>query len=223
MNFQFQTDGTLVDFSSIQLQYTDGSDTLVSLAPTESLREYRASGSPFGGLTNRNALQWNLTDLNITSCQIVFNALGSSNSFQQAMLDTTTTCGAIVPTSRAWSAVGMPDEFNPSSNYTWRIATTSGGITGFDPAGFTVDRSGFSNSATGIFSVSQVGNDLYLNYAPIPEPSTWFPTGVGMIAVMLAGRYRHRGAGPLLGPPSEKLLGLYLSTQNRNSAKAGFQ
>ncbi len=85
---------------------------------------------------------------------------------------------------------GMLAGFNPAANYAWRIATTSGGVTGFDPAEFTVDRSGFGNAAAGTFSVSQVGNDLYLNYAPVPEPSTWFVLRAGMLAVVLARRFR---------------------------------
>lgn len=122
VNFQFQTDGTLVDFSAIRLQYTSGSGTLVSLAPTEFLREYRASGSSFGGLTNRNALQWNLTGLNVTSYQVVFQALGSSNSLQQAVLDTAVTYGGIVPASRAWSAAGTGNWANGTN---WQQGTTS--------------------------------------------------------------------------------------------------
>ena len=95
--FQFQTDGTLMDFDSIRLQYTNGSGNTVSLAPGDMLREYRSSGSSFGGLTNRTALQWDLTGLGITSYRLTYNSQGSSNSFQQAVLDTAATYGAILP------------------------------------------------------------------------------------------------------------------------------
>ena len=105
-------------------------------------------------------------------------------------------------TLTATGADGALGGFDPASNYTWRIATTSGGITGFDPAEFAVDRSGFVNAITGTFSVSQFGNDLYLNYAAVPEPSTWFLIVVGMIAMALAGRASHRRVSPPAWSPA---------------------
>lgn len=102
--FQFQTDGSLTDFSSIQLQYTDTTGHLVSLSANEMLREYQSSGSSFGGITNRTALEWNLTGLNVASFQIVWNSATSSNSFQMASLDTATTYGSVIPASRSWNA-----------------------------------------------------------------------------------------------------------------------
>lgn len=100
---QFQTDGSLTDFSSIKLQYTNGSGQLVSLSANDMIREYRSSGSSFGGLTNRAALQWNLTALNITSYQIVWNTQISSNSLQQVSLDTASSYTPIVPQGRTWT------------------------------------------------------------------------------------------------------------------------
>jgi hypothetical protein len=57
-----------------------------------------------------------------------------------------------------------------------------GGITGFDPNSFFIDTdavngtSGFTNDFTGgTFSMSQTGNNLYLNYlgpTPVPEPAS---------------------------------------------------
>lgn len=102
--FQFQTDGSLTDFSSIKLQYTDATGHLVSLSANEMLREYQSSGSSFGGITNRTALEWNLTGLNVTSFQIVWNSATTSNSFQMASLDTTATYGSVIPASRSWNA-----------------------------------------------------------------------------------------------------------------------
>ncbi len=102
--FQFQTDGTLLDFSSIQLRYTNASGSVVNLAPGDLLREYRTSGSSFGGIANRTAVQWNLTGLGITSYQILYSAVSSSNSFQLASLDTAATYGDIIPARRDWTA-----------------------------------------------------------------------------------------------------------------------
>jgi fibronectin-binding autotransporter adhesin len=66
--------------------------------------------------------------------------------------------------------------------YSWPIATASGGITGFDAGDFTIftgsnnGTTGFTNDFTGgTFSMSQTGNNLYLNYlgpTPVPEPAS---------------------------------------------------
>ncbi len=53
-------------------------------------------------------------------------------------------------TLTATGGAGLLDGFNPAQNYTWRFATTTGGISGFDPADFQVDKSGFAN-ASGTF------------------------------------------------------------------------
>lgn len=102
--FQFQTDGSLTDFSSIKLQYLDNTThQLVSISASEMIQEYHPSGSTFGGLTNRTALQWDLSNLGVTSYQIVWNSVSASNSFQMASLDTAATYGAVVPQSRTWA------------------------------------------------------------------------------------------------------------------------
>ncbi|MEO6054525.1 MAG: autotransporter-associated beta strand repeat-containing protein [Chthoniobacterales bacterium] len=103
--FQFQTEGTPVDFSSIKLKYTDGGGTHF-LDPTDMLREYRSSSSTFGGLNNRTAVEWDLSGLNITSYQIVWNAASASMSFQQAVLDTYVNYTAVIPESRTWASAG---------------------------------------------------------------------------------------------------------------------
>jgi autotransporter-associated beta strand protein len=68
--------------------------------------------------------------------------------------------------------------------YSWPIATATGGITGFDAGDFTIfttannGTNGFTNDFTGgTFSMSQTGNNLYLNYlgpTPVPEPGSAF-------------------------------------------------
>ncbi|MDB6168184.1 MAG: hypothetical protein JWM88_1048 [Verrucomicrobia bacterium] len=61
----------------------------------------------------------------------------------------------------------------------WTIASASGGIAGFVPGGsqFAIDSSQFFGG--GVFSLSLSGNDLVLNFTPVPEPSTY--------ALMLSG------------------------------------
>jgi autotransporter-associated beta strand protein len=67
---------------------------------------------------------------------------------------------------------GNVSDFSNLQTYQWTLATfaTLGGL--FDPNLFTVNTSNFSNLLlpTSIFTVSQAGNSLFLNYAPVPEP-----------------------------------------------------
>jgi len=113
--FQFQTEGTLVDFDSIRLEYSDGNG-IQSLAPDQSIREYRATSSAFGGFTNRTALQWDLTGLGVTSYQIVYESAGSSMSFQRALLDTAAVTESVVPEARTWTGTGS-QQWSQSANW----------------------------------------------------------------------------------------------------------
>ncbi|CAN5391983.1 hypothetical protein BH09VER1_BH09VER1_08090 [soil metagenome] len=67
------------------------------------------------------------------------------------------------------------------ANESWIILTTSAGITGFSAANWTILTSNFTSSPTwaGTWSLSQVGNDLRLDYAAVPEP--------GPMALLLGG------------------------------------
>jgi fibronectin-binding autotransporter adhesin len=76
--------------------------------------------------------------------------------------------------------------FDEANNYSWKIAEF-GSLTGsFSSSLFTIDASGFQNPYTGLFSVSQSGNELYLNYSAIPEPSTYAMLlgGLGLLAFL---------------------------------------
>ena len=65
----------------------------------------------------------------------------------------------------------------------WTVLTTTGGITGFDAAHWTILTGQFTTETpwAGSWSISQSGSDLVLNYNAIPEPST------ATIALMGAG------------------------------------
>ena len=80
--------------------------------------------------------------------------------------------------------------FNPASSYSWTFANASS-ITGFNAADFNIITSGFTNSTGGgSFSVSEVGNNLDLNFTPVPEPSTWVLMGAGTLALGFAALRR---------------------------------
>lgn len=123
--FQFQTDGTLVDFSSIKLRYKDAGNVTRELSATEYLREFlgstSADPSAANAFTNRVSLQWNLTGLNISSYEIVWGSKSSSMSFQKAVLDTSNTYGVGVPASRTWTATSG----NWSAGANWQQGSTT--------------------------------------------------------------------------------------------------
>jgi hypothetical protein len=153
---QFQTDGQLMDLGSIKL-IADGQE----YAPTNFITEYKSSGSAFGGITNRSAAQWNLTGLGHTSYVITYRAVGSSNSFQELLLDTTPTYSEAVPSARTWNAMAgtwsgagnwSPGSLPPTGG---NVAIVSGNSLTVDggqrtigelklsaPGGFTIDASG---------------------------------------------------------------------------------
>jgi len=99
-------------------------------------------------------------------------------------------------------AAGAAANFAEANFYTWKLAATTQGITGFDPLAFSMITGGiagqtgtFTNPIAGSFSLSQSGNDLYLNYTPaaIPEPSTYVGI-LGLSALGLAA-FRRRITG----------------------------
>ena len=83
---------------------------------------------------------------------------------------------------------GAPAGFNPAQNYTWEIAAASGGITGFDPADIVVDATGFSGAPAGNFSVTASGDDLYVNYTAVPEPSAPALLAIGCFTTVIIRR-----------------------------------
>ena len=66
------------------------------------------------------------------------------------------------------NAAGLVSNFS-EINRSWTILT-SADITGFNAANWTINTAGFTNPDTGNWSLDQVGNNLVLSYAPIPEP-----------------------------------------------------
>jgi len=69
---------------------------------------------------------------------------------------------------------GNAANFNLANNYSWLIASTTTGVTGFATNKFTLDQSQFTNPiGAGSFSVNQVGNNVFLNFTagalPLPQ------------------------------------------------------
>lgn len=124
-------------------------------------------------------------------------ANGSSKLFVEGALSLTATSGLFSLNLLSFDEFGheggLALNFNSSNPYTWNLVTASGGITGFDPTRFTIDTSLFGNSlGIGSFYLTQSGNDLLLNFTPVPEPSTYALIGLGLGAVAFAARRRRR-------------------------------
>jgi len=63
--------------------------------------------------------------------------------------------------------------FNSASNYTWTVATTTGGVLNFDPAKFVVDASALAvDFAGGAFNVVTQANNLAVTFTPYSAPLT---------------------------------------------------
>jgi autotransporter-associated beta strand protein len=74
--------------------------------------------------------------------------------------------------------------FNSATSYSWKFAASSSPIVGFAANQFNLDTSGFANATNGgSFSFTEVGNNLFLNFTPVPEPSTWAMIATGILVV----------------------------------------
>jgi hypothetical protein len=90
---------------------------------------------------------------------------------------------------------GDVSDFSASTAYAWTVFSTADGITGFDPAKVVLDASLFSNSldggsGNGWFFLTQSGNNLLLNFNPVPEPSTYALILSGLALAGLGQRRR---------------------------------
>jgi hypothetical protein len=90
---------------------------------------------------------------------------------------------------------GLPGAatFNLAQSYQWTVAS-AGSITGFSASDFTLNTAAFTNGlGGGSLSFSSNGTDIFLNFTPVPEPSTWvlITGGVAMVAL---GLRKRRGA-----------------------------
>lgn len=105
--------------------------------------------------------------------------------------------GAYVLDLNSLTAGNLPGNVGSFSdvNRSWKILTTTTGITGFDAANWTISTGNFTSSPTwsGTWSLAKSGNDLVLAYA-IPEPSAVALLSIGIFASGLLAIRRSRRA-----------------------------
>jgi fibronectin-binding autotransporter adhesin len=100
---------------------------------------------------------------------------------------------------------GSAANFNPEQSYTWKIASASGGITGFATDKFVINTSatngtgGFANVFTGgTFSLAQSGNDLNLVFTGAPPSLITIDVASGTQTQTEAGYPLLSGSLPVL-------------------------
>ena len=79
-----------------------------------------------------------------------------------------------VDSLQANDTTGAVSNWDPNLNYTWRLATSTFNLNGFAADAISLDTSDFSsfNATPGTFSVSADGNNLFLHYVGVPEPTS---------------------------------------------------
>jgi hypothetical protein len=88
--------------------------------------------------------------------------------------------------------------FSSSNGYSWMLyqGNPTGTITGFDPAKFVLDLSGFTNPVgASVFILTQgttgAGDPaIFLNFTAVPEPSTYALMALGLGAAVVVRRRR---------------------------------
>lgn len=199
-NGTLRVDGSIATSSTVTVQSTGtlaGTGTVGDLSLSGTL----APGHSPGTLTVDGNTTWNG---GATYLWEINDANGAAGSAYDLVSIFGTLTLAATPESKfklslasltAGNEAGTLAGFDAAQDYTYTIASASGGILGFDAGKFTIDSSGFTNAlAGGLWSLAVTGNDLTLNFAAataVPEPSTYAAlAGLGALGLALYRRRR---------------------------------
>lgn len=171
-------------------------DGTVTLAPGDPL------GSRIGNLTfsqnltltTNGSIAFNLFDAN-GPAGTGYSLISVTNPGNLSLTANPNTLGFNVTTVDGFGSPSPAMNFNPASGYSWMFATSVNVISGFSAGQFDINTTGFSNpTGGGFFSISETGNNLFLNFTPVPEPSTWALIGLGVLTVVPFAIRRRRRA-----------------------------
>ncbi|MDB6094632.1 MAG: Autotransporter-associated beta strand repeat protein [Verrucomicrobia bacterium] len=159
-------------------------------------------GNSPGTLTFASGLTWAPGGEYDWQLQTVAGGMGTSTgwdliSISSGTLDLSTlTPGSFTLKLISLNGSGVPgnsSDFNTGTGYSFTIATAVGGIVGFNAANIAIDASGFSNNPTATnFFLSVSGNNLNLNFTPVPEPSTYALLGGGLALLLIPALRRRK-------------------------------
>ncbi len=169
--------------------------TNFTLAPGFPATGGRIGSLDFGHLelASGGTLEWNLQNPNGTA----------GTDWDLVTISTLTTLNITATTGSHFTlklisldlngALGTATGFIPGHTYSWEIFS-SDSTTGFDPAKFDINLSQFTTDSADIANISltNIGDNLYLNFTPVPEPSTWALLALGLGATGFAA-WRKRG------------------------------
>ncbi len=170
-----------------------GSGTISSSVALDSLNDKLAPGnSP--GIQNYGVSQtwnaftylWETNNFTGITAGTDFDKITVTGSLT---LDLTGSYAVDLLSLTALNAAGNVANFSETDRQ-WAILTASGGISNIDLADWTLNAAGFSSSPTrtGNFTLSSDANNIYLNYAVVPEPSGTLLVALGTLG--LAARRR---------------------------------
>ncbi len=186
-----RTEAIALDGNGANRAALSGAGRINTALTLNNLGDTLSPGEGIGQMTFGSNQTWESFTYEFDILNITGNAAGSDfdHILIQGGLDLTGTGSAYVLDLRSLADFGLTSD--DIDGLSWTILTADSGITGFDASRWTIQLDHFATSGIsgGTWWLSQSGTDLQLNYAAVPEPST-FALIVGGIGIWWAMRRR---------------------------------